>query len=341
MVKITNPNIGGGRPPGIKGVLIISHDPKCGFIGRSWPRFKKRKNSVNEQFAKDQFAEAQRYVAQTVSQEYQALSDLAGPTAYTWRDLRIMCIYGKLLEFTDQAGNLYRSFRLVSEAIQQDLDSITATVGSILLRTTNGWVGIPGGTPTQVLTMNEDTSLPAWNDAPSGGGGGTTVAIADLLAWSPQGVNGDPYASVGHYQTFQNDCVIDLVQGMFTTTSGRTYTVSVAPFNPATKQITATATIVQTYTETTNTPYKLLGGKLATPIVAPAGSSWAFWVSRTDATDTTNADTYYTLITPPPTTSFVPNIATGLKIAKRAPATTDTWTTQGAYWSAHVAFHQA
>jgi hypothetical protein len=72
-------------------------------------------------------------------------------------------------------GTVIYSAREAALTIQNDLDTISAIPGAMLLRTADGWVGLLPGGAENVLTMNPITGLPDW-ETPAGGGGGSLTA---------------------------------------------------------------------------------------------------------------------------------------------------------------------
>lgn len=294
MAKITNHGPGGGRPPGFKGVTLVYYDPKRGYLSRAWPRYLTRKNTPAEQFAKDQFREAQTYVAQTTGEELDAFKELAKGTPFTWRDLKIMSIYGKLLEFTDQDGNVYRSIRTVSAEIQQDLDSITTTIGAMLIRTTNGWVGLDPGPSGDTLTMDPVTALPTWKTGGSGGGGETQIGNTN------QDFANNTYLGSGTYYAIQT-----IAPAGFTANNVILWAAAPRPLataRPGIYQVTAplTATLIATgptqaipgtglyklplatpLTLTDTTPI-LIGIQVDTDTVEPGNNNYLFNISFTN-----------------------------------------------------------
>lgn len=60
----------------------------------------------------------------------------------------------------------------ISAKVQEILDQLTTTQGSVLFRGTSGWEALPPGTNTQYLKSGGPAANPVWQ-TPSGGGGGS------------------------------------------------------------------------------------------------------------------------------------------------------------------------
>lgn len=58
-------------------------------------------------------------------------------------------------------------------------DNVTTEPGSMFFRTSDGWIGVPGGTAGQVPVFVDNDTPPKWTD-PAAGGGGTSIGGGSL-----------------------------------------------------------------------------------------------------------------------------------------------------------------
>lgn len=176
--------------PRIVGLLSVHWDSKRQkFIARGWP--KKPGPPTQAQIdARKEFALVSTLVKNKNPVEYQAAITMTVGTAITWKDAMSMAAYGTLIEATGRDGTQYRSYRQMANEVQPLLDSITNTVGAILVRTPDGWRGLRPGTDQQVLIFDAGQGLPDWADPvllpPIADGeiwigNGTGVAVARTL----------------------------------------------------------------------------------------------------------------------------------------------------------------
>lgn len=83
-------------------------------------------------------------------------------------DLMVKAMYGRLFMMQCDDGRILRSRAVVND-VSQNLDLLTTTFGSVLVRGQDGWTGVPPGQSGYVLTSQGTNDVPAW--APSSGGG--------------------------------------------------------------------------------------------------------------------------------------------------------------------------
>ena len=103
--------------------------------------------------------------------EVQALVDALSATSITSADGSITVTNPTLADDVD-----------LSVDEQVVLDAISSTQGTILYRGASSWAALAVGTAGQVLNTNGAGADPTWEDAASGGGGGSQVLIAELAA---------------------------------------------------------------------------------------------------------------------------------------------------------------
>jgi hypothetical protein len=94
-------------------------------------------------------------------------------SGYVWRDVLARALVGRLIVWGPD----------LSDDIQTQLDTITSTIGAILLRTAAGWVGLDAGAADQLMTVDPATGLPSWQNPPAVGGVGMPQVLA-VPSWS-------------------------------------------------------------------------------------------------------------------------------------------------------------
>jgi len=146
----------------LKGVLSVYWSPKFQrLIARRWPsgNYKKTARRVASNEA---FIAAVKLIKQATTNDLiQAESDTAN-TPWLVRDFLMMAAYGNLIVAQDNTGTAWYGRRILLTEIQSLLDSISATVGSVLIRTNIGWQGINPPSSTSVLSFNPANGIPAW-----------------------------------------------------------------------------------------------------------------------------------------------------------------------------------
>jgi hypothetical protein len=161
----------GPRPGRFPGLGYTKRDCFGRPSWSSWPRKRGPKATPNQLFQRMQSDQAMSWSTSPVDMESTALREMSEGAPWTWRDIYISCMYGKVIEGTMADGSYFGSFRLVAASIQQMLDTITNNVGSLLVRTDAGWVGLDAGATGDVLTSKGLGQAPDWE--PGGGGGGS------------------------------------------------------------------------------------------------------------------------------------------------------------------------
>lgn len=176
--------------------------------------------------------------------------------------------------------------------------------------------------------------LGAWA-VPSGGGGSSFTLAANFV---PAGTASDAKASLGYFVDIPVALkLLGMSMLLRPGASGRTYTLSYAPYSKATNKITSAATVLGTYTSTGTPTYLQAAMALSSPATLAAGSTYAFWMSQTWSTTTTTPDTYFssTAIASPYLT--IPP-SQGIFLASNAPTTADLWSVNSAIWGVSLIY---
>ena len=164
-------------PTHSRGVLVWRYHADGRVTVQKWPR---RRPGLLPQVTQDQVAVwdmAQEFVKTPNPYDYAlALRDTEG-TAFYARDILISAMYGNYVSWP---GYGWR-FKL-AQSIQQGLDTITQTVGALLVRTAEGWFGLVPTHAGDVLTDGGPGAVPSWQPASGGAGGGL---FSGLLAAPP------------------------------------------------------------------------------------------------------------------------------------------------------------
>jgi hypothetical protein len=180
----------------LTGVLHSYVDPRYGLIYRRWPKKRGPKKTAAQQASVDQFTQAVAWTANPTIQELEAALQAALGTDYMWRDILEACCFGNVVQAVDKDGNFYGGYRMAVADIQSLLNTISNDIGSMLLRTSAGWVALQPGTGGYVLTSQGTSNPPIW--LPASGGGGVSGGVKYWKATkTPQEID---YGS-GLYQT--------------------------------------------------------------------------------------------------------------------------------------------
>lgn len=167
---------GNGRRPSNRGVFYQYVRNGLEITAR-WPSKVNRNKSPAALERQEYFRQVQwafKYSDPSIQRDY---TEAVAHTPLLPRDLFNAAIYGRLLRIRTPEGLLYVSVQAMSN-VSETLDFITSVPGSILIRASEGWVGLSPANAGDVLTLELSSGLPAW--APASGGGGDRSAILPL-----------------------------------------------------------------------------------------------------------------------------------------------------------------
>lgn len=207
------------------------------------------------------------------------------------------------------------------------LDQITDTVGSILYRGPAGWIGLDPGSSGQVLAIVDGE--PVWADIAGGGGGG---GPADQLSWFAPNRTAQPAmnaASIGMWFLCTASFDLTALACQMSSVNTGQYILAIAPFDPTTSKITSAPTDAATITATVTEPDHMFTAKLATPFVCIAGVTYILMIRRVDGADNIAQTMNAAAAGLPTVATFMSGTNQRKWVAKKTPATTDAWTTQG------------
>lgn len=243
MVKVTLGNTDPSAFAQLRGrvyVRLTKHGP----VVQAWPRKRGRAKSGYDYYRQAEFGIAAKWAANPGPLDLYTATEMAKGTLQVPRDILQMAMYGYYYVFILPDGREMIPAREMTNNPQYILDLVTEEIGSLLVRTQIGWVGLPPGPDGWALTMQGGE--PSWAPA-SGSGGGVPVWLGpDSQDGNHDGIGTravrfrprlalsiDAAAIEGHIQTSQA-----LVARLFEAT-GMTLGAMLAesePFTPAATQ---------------------------------------------------------------------------------------------------------
>jgi hypothetical protein len=167
---------------------------------------------------------------------------------------------------------------VIAAKVQEILDQIATSRGSVLYRGAAGWQALNPGTSGYVLQTNGPGADPTWAAQSGGGGGGTGYAFAIT---SNTQVSTSAFATKGRTITPIPSVTLTGVSTVFTVVAGATYKLSIIRLTEAViSEVVATAPILP--------PTTGAGVLVFTEIVAPliGGLTYGIVITRTDSTAT-------------------------------------------------------
>ena len=132
------------------------------MVAAKFPRKRgKRRRTLEERDSIATFDAAIALYYWLVDSEREAVREAVKGTQWLARDLHVTLMYGTFFMIYRPDGRpLYpMSYRI---EVQQALDALGFNVGSILVRTDDGWLALEPGTAGQVLTSNGPGVPPSW-----------------------------------------------------------------------------------------------------------------------------------------------------------------------------------
>lgn len=163
------------RPKGyqrLRNVLHVATMPDGSKVMKAWPRKRGPTTDPAQLLRQARFAVRRYYAHDPIDIDNIMARLLTAGSPFLPGDILYKQQVGTLCEVITQSGTYYRSLRLTQQQIQAELDSITNTIGAILYRDKNGWVGLAPGQPNQVLTAQGAGNAVLWSTAGGGGSSG-------------------------------------------------------------------------------------------------------------------------------------------------------------------------
>lgn len=327
------------RAPYTRGALVVYWSDKWQrYVVRSWPKGNGG-DTPKRKASRETFKQVTAIIKRAADLDVEASYRCAKSTQFLPRDLLAKAAYGTLMQFRDKSGTVWTGVRVLQSDIQALLASLGNNNGMILLNEDGEWVCLLPGDAGDVLTMDGTTGRAKWLP-PSGGGGGSAGAYS--LVCPITGNAGDAYASLGYYATMPVDMKLLGVGGTFRPTSGRTYDLSYAAYDPSSGQLTQDAQVLGTFAPSTSASPQGVGYLASSPPTIAAGSSVAVFLTRTDGSNTSTPDCYY-YTGSNGIIGFGLNVPVtqGLKLASTSPANGDSPTAASALWTANLLLEPA
>ncbi len=159
MVKLSPGNVDPHAPHFARGVYY-TRVTKYGIIAQKWPTKGYQAKTPYDYYRNAEFAIAARWAASPISTEYENAVALSHGSTNTWRDLLTSASFGSLIIIEMEDGTTLQQQRNMTNNPQYMLDLVTDVVGSMLYRSSEGWIGIPPGNNGDVLT--ENNGEPIW-----------------------------------------------------------------------------------------------------------------------------------------------------------------------------------
>ena len=270
----------GGVGPSFKG-QFYSYEQNGHLRLNAWPPARGKARTVDQQIAQDLFKEAceacKRMDAQFIN--YARLNCKGTPMLP--RDALFAALYGRMPTIILPNGE--KRYALATRVDMSALmDNLGDQPGMLLFRDTDElWKGLPIGSVSQILAVDED-GAPAWIDQPAGGGGGGGW-------WYKPNENSqvsDDIASVGPYMQAVVPMNVSALFFKHNFPAGSTYKAGVYLLDSA-------GTIVQILAQTIFTPSAFgsaayTGVGFPTPAKIDVGQEFCIFITRTDGTGSSN-----------------------------------------------------
>lgn len=199
MVKINDPRNKSGDTPRIRGAFLTLARGDQIHV-QAWPKGRGKGGSPGKRYTEMKFAHQGRMAANMEAMQTLTAYEMTKDTQQVPRDFLMWCIQGRAYEIVTPDGQVWTVRADMTTNPQYVLDDITDTVGSILIRTDVGWIGLDPGNNDYMLKMVE--GLPQWSAfaGPSAPG-----AIVTTLRRSTDGAT----ANVNQQKCTFNDAPID------------------------------------------------------------------------------------------------------------------------------------
>lgn len=202
----------------LRGGFVI-RQTRWGLVAQAWPRRRPDQKKPYQKYQQAEFAYASRWACNPEPIEYQTAIALTKDTLLVPRDMLVMASFANAFEFIMPDGSTLTRFRDVAPNPQYVLDLITELVGSMIVRTNDGWVGLGIGNDGDVLTVVDQ--VVTWA-APTGGGGGGTFTQQMTLGTQ----SSSAFATKGNVIEVSQDVTIESVAAVLTTFSTDTYALN-------------------------------------------------------------------------------------------------------------------
>jgi len=253
MVRVKNPPPG-GRATRRPGRFLTKPGRGETFIAQTWPRKRGPIKSEEQKETARQFALAQKAANEAFSWNYIEAENMSQGTIWNRREMLVKAAQGNLFEFRMDDGEFYGNWFVLAKEIQALLDTITDEVGTLLVRSGDGWAALMPGADGYYLQSNGPDFLPAWNPVSE---------PSPSFEWSTSQPFGDFTGSdftAGSWFSPAIDAEVSDVAFQFTNQSGGDYEYTIAETN-STATVTA---ILQKFS--INSVVAAQGGNILMPL---------------------------------------------------------------------------
>jgi len=160
------------QPAKAKGRLRVFWSPKWQrWIAQSYPTSNGGDTPLRAA-SRAQFTAAVAAIKYATGDEVAAAYAATKNTRFLPRDALMLAYFGKLVGGADGTGSTILGVIMAQDEIDVLLGSISDVDGVLYTMLSGQVVAISPGSPSQVLTMNPGTGLPAWIDSGGSGSGG-------------------------------------------------------------------------------------------------------------------------------------------------------------------------
>lgn len=169
MAKIDPTEITPAMRKMLRGRVLIRVTP-WGTIASKWPKKKPKRRTPYEFYVQTEFGRAAQQASAAISEQVIAAQLLAKGSGNVPRDFLTAAAMGVAMQITLADGTRIIPWRKVDPNPQLILDLVTDVVGSVIWRSSEGWVGLGPGNSGQILAVIDNE--PQWRDLPAVPGGG-------------------------------------------------------------------------------------------------------------------------------------------------------------------------
>lgn len=175
----------------LDGALVIGRTSLGGWRASKWPRKRGKPKNPNVKYQSDAFAFVAKGVSKVSSDDRLAAIEASVGTIYTWRDLFMKASFGNLVTLSCADGTYWTGWAMAVNDLQALLNSLTPTLGCMVVYTQNGWVALAPGSSGTVLTSVSKEDVPVWQTPAVGGAGlfaaNTPIGGVTTTAYSAKG----------------------------------------------------------------------------------------------------------------------------------------------------------
>lgn len=198
MVKINDPRNKSGDTPRIRGAFLTLVRGDKAHV-QAWPRKRGKKGSPGKIWQQLKFGAIGRMAANAEAMSTLTAYEMTKGTQQVPRDFLQWCATGRAYLLVNPDGTEWGVRDEMTANPQYVLDDVADTIGSILIRTDVGWIGLDPGNADYMLKMVD--GLPQWS---AFAGANAPGAIVTSLR---RNTNGTPVITNSQKCTFQDPAI--------------------------------------------------------------------------------------------------------------------------------------